>query len=103
MIPPSRRSVTPHGATQRAEPELSPNTSRSAPRLVAIDPPPGARPAAASPRLELTADERPLLSSVDSASPAMLGKSLVLKVGLAVMAVLALIGAGSLAQRFLGL
>ena len=102
MLPPSRRSVTPHGAAQRAEPNLSPNAPRSAPRLVAVEPPQSAH-ASATPRLELVADERPSLASVDSEPPAMLGKSLVLKAGLAVVVMLALIGAGSLAQRFLGL
>lgn len=102
MLPPSRRPVTPHGAAERAEPNLSPAAPRAAPRLVPIEPPPNER-AGGTARIELVAGERPSLFSVNSAPAVLAGKSIVLKAGLAVVVVLALIGAGSLAERFLGL
>jgi hypothetical protein len=103
MFPPSRRSAAPSGAVPRAEPNLPTTAPRAAPRLVPVDPPPGARGAAALPRFELVADERPSLASVDPVPRAQAGKSMAVKAALAVVAVLALVGAGSLVERFLGL
>ena len=51
----------------------------------------------------LMAGERPSLASVDPSPAAMIGKSFILKAALAVVVLLALMGAGSLAERFLGL
>ncbi|HUZ74023.1 MAG TPA: hypothetical protein VMU87_13655 [Stellaceae bacterium] len=103
MPPSSRRPVTPHGAAERTEPNLSPAAARSAPRLVPVEPPLPSPRAAVTPRLELAAGDRPSLFSVDPAPSAMLGRSIAVKAALAVLVVFALIGAGSLAQRFLGL
>jgi hypothetical protein len=72
---------------------------RVSPRLGAV-----AEAAGKAARIELVAGERIAIASADDSPPwPALDKALLLKVGLGVFVLLALFGALSLAQRFLGL
>jgi hypothetical protein len=85
-------------ALDRPEPDHAKAGPR-APRLSAVaSPAPGQ-----APRIELVAGERIAVASDDSSGPISIDKDLLLKSGVGVVALLALIGAISLLQRLLGL
>jgi hypothetical protein len=93
-------------ASDRREPSLGRNDAQPAPRLVAQERPGSPRATlrgAAAPSLELRAGERAVVASA-IAAPVPGELSLLLKkLGLAVLALLALIGVATLIRPFVGL